>query len=341
MINARSSVPAVVTALVSAGLVDASRRDDAQRVVMRVLGAPEKTRVSSRALLVEIAAYVGGALVVASIGLFLAQYWADFSEAVQVIVLATIAVLLAVAGFAVSRVGSGYRELRAGRDEVRRRLASALLIAAAAAAGIAVGRLVDLQLSANVGNGSWPSVAGAVTALALAAAAYAYAPSVLGQLAMMGAVFVLVTGAWSLLDEGQTDTLGPGLVFMAVGFVWLVGAEGGLFREVLEARAIGSAMTLFGAQFTLFSRDHDNLSYLLILLVALAAFVMYLRVVSWPYLVVGVLGITLVVPEAVIDWSAGSLGPAGAVLVAGVTLLGASLAGFRVRKGVAEEQEEP
>jgi hypothetical protein len=72
-------------------------------------------------------------------------------------------------------------------------------------------------------------------------------------------------------------------------------------------------------------------------IVSVAAFAMYVRTVAWPYLVIGVLGVTLVVPEAIIDWTGGSLGPAGAVLLAGVTLLGASLAGFRVRKGVTEE----
>jgi len=338
VVTTRSLVPSLVDALVSAGLVDASRRDDAQRIVLGVLGAPEK-RVSSRTLLVEIAAYVGGALVVASIGLFLAQYWAEFSGTVQVTALAAIAAVLAAAGFAVSRVGPGYGALRAGRDDVRRRLASALLTAAAGAAGIAVGRLVDLRVGEEAGSEGWPIVAGALTALVLAAAAYAYAPSVLGQVAMVGAIFMATTGIWTLLDDEQNDTLWPGVTFMAVGVLWVAGAESGLFREVVQARAIGGVLTLFGAQFTLFGGDHSGVSYLLMFLVSVAAFVMYVRQVAWPYLVVGVVGITLVVPEAVIDWTAGSLGPAGAVLVAGLTLLGASLAGFRVRRGVTEERD--
>ena len=340
MVSARSSVPEVVSALESAGLVDASRRDDALRVVMDVLGAPEK-RVSSRVLLVEIAASVGGALVVASIGLFLGQYWARFTGLVQVMVLAGVAMVLVAGGVTVSRVGSGYGEMRAGRDEIRRRLAAALLSAAAAAAGVAVGRLVALQVGDQVANESWPIVAGALTALVLTAAAYVYAPSVVGQLTMTVAIFMLITGGWSLLDQDQRVTLWPGLVFMAVGILWLAGAEGRLFLEVVEARAIGAVLTLFGAQFTLFSGDHDNLSYLLMLMVSVAAFAMYLRKVAWPYLVVGVIGVTLVVPEAVIDWTGGSLGPAGAVLVAGVTLLGASLAGFRVRKRATDEHAGP
>jgi hypothetical protein len=52
--------------------------------------------------------------------------------------------------------------------------------------------------------------------------------------------------------------------------------------------------------------------------------------------VVGVLGITVVVPEAVTDWTDGSLGVAGGVLVAGLALLGASLAGLRVKQEAAD-----
>ena len=47
---------------------------------------------------------------------------------------------------------------------------------------------------------------------------------------------------------------------------------------------------------------------------------------------------TLVVPEALIDLVDNALGPAGGLLVAGVTLLVTSLLGFRLRKEVGEEQ---
>lgn len=340
MSNTTARVPAVVEALVSAGLVDSDRRDEAQRVVTGALEARGRT-TSSKGLLVEIGGYVGGALVVASIGLFLAQYWGDFSDTVQVAALATITLLLAVAGLAVSRLGSGYAEMRAGRDEMRRRLTSALLTAAALAGAITVGRVVELQMgpSYTTEAENWPTIAAALTMLVLAAATYAYAPSVLGQLAMIGSVFVGTTSTWNLVYPRDFSTLWPGLTFMLVGLLWLGLAESGVFREVAEARAIGASLTLFGAQFIRFDGQHNNLAYLLMLAVAVAAFVMYLRRASWPYLVVGVLGTTLVVPEAIIDWTEGSLGPAGGVLVAGLTLLGASLAGLRVRKEVAEEGE--
>ena len=52
---------------------------------------------------------------------------------------------------------------------------------------------------------------------------------------------------------------------------------------------------------------------------------------AWPYLAGAVVAVTLVVPEAVSDWTDGSLGAVGGVLVAGVTLLVASFAGYRIR----------
>jgi hypothetical protein len=297
--------------------------------------------VSSRALLVEITAYVGAALVVASLGLFTAQYWTQLTGAVQVAVLGVVTAVLAASGLVVARLGGSHRELRNGSDEVRRRLASALLSAGATAAGITVGRLVALRVVEDVGNESGPVVAGALTTLVLAVAAYVHAPSVVGQLTMAAAIFMLVTAAWALLDRDEADSWWPGVAFVLIGVLWTGAAETGRFREVVQARAIGGAMALFGSQFTLVSEGHDVLSYLLMLLVSVTAFVMYVRTVAWPYLVVGVLGVTLVVPQAVIDWTGGSLGPSGAVLVAGVTLLGASLVGLRVRKSVADVQEGP
>ena len=59
-------------------------------------------------------------------------------------------------------------------------------------------------------------------------------------------------------------------------------------------------------------------------------FAVYVAKRAWPYLLAGVAGVTLAVPEALLDWTEGSLGTAGVLLVAGVTLLGASLLGLRL-----------
>ena len=51
-------------------------------------------------------------------------------------------------------------------------------------------------------------------------------------------------------------------------------------------------------------------------------------------LAAGVVATTLVVPEALYDWTGGSLPAAGSLLIAGLTLLAASAIGLRLRRGV-------
>jgi hypothetical protein len=339
----RKTAERVVTDLVAAGLVERHRAVEAERVVTRALHpegeevtALPPVRQGARTMLVEIAGYVGSALVLASVGLLLAQLWDEFSESLQVAILAMVAVVLAGAGVAVSRVRTGYAELAAGRDEMRRRLSSTLLTAGALAAAVAVGQqaafVVDDVLS------SVPSVLGGLTMMVLAAVGYRYVHSALGLLAVAAAVFQVVVSA----VQGDS-TLPAGLTFVAVALAWGALTElTPLLRERMVSRAVASAFGLFGAQMTMFESGSEPLAYALTAAVAVAGFALYLRTAGWPYLAAGVLGVTLVVPEAVMHWTDGSLGPAGAVLVAGLTLLGASLAGLRMRQEVTEQEpEEP
>jgi len=82
-----------------------------------------------------------------------------------------------------------------------------------------------------------------------------------------------------------------------------------VFREVTIARTLGVAVTL----------------------VAAVGIALNLGKVAWPYLAGAVIAVTLVVPEAVSDWTEGSLGAVGGVLVTVMTLLVAAFAGYRLR----------
>jgi uncharacterized membrane protein len=317
----------VVDALVGAGLMPPGRAGEARAVVTRTLGEQPAGRTGAGSRLAEIAGYAGGALVVAAVGLLVATGWTDLSETGQVVALGVITVVLAVAGLVAVKVGGGYAELRDGRDEVRRRLASALLVGAAVGAGATVARLVEV---AGDEMTSWPALLGGLTALVLGGAACRLASSALVQLAMAGAAGTALLSLLGVVGGGSGTVLAPALALLGLGVGWQVLAEAGSFREPVVARFVGVGLALFGAQLVL--GEQSWLAYLLTLAVAAAGFALYLRTVSWPYLVAGVLGITLVVPEAVADWTDGSLGIAGGVLVAGLALLGASLAGLRVRR---------
>jgi hypothetical protein len=165
---------------------------------------------------------------------------------------------------------------------------------------------------------------------------YVVAPTIVGQLGVAtGAVgFVPI-----LVDALRGDSVATGLSILGLGVLWLLATERGLWREVGSARVIGCGLALIGAQIPILESDQTRwVAYVATALVAVAAFVVYVARPAWPYLAAGVIAVTLVVPEALIDWTDNALGPAGGLLVAGSTLLVASLLGLRLRKEVGEEQ---
>ena len=358
MTDMEHTAAGVVADLVSAGLLERTRAEEAERVVARTLAGntardvpaavppPASTpaapttvaRPGTRNLLVEIAGYVGAALVLTALALFVAQYWADFSDAGRVVTLASTAVLLLAAGLVLARVGSGPAALRDGRDDVRRRLTSAVLTAAALAGALTVG--LQLSLLVDDPGSGWPGFAGASAMVLLTIIGYRYVPSGLATAAIAVAGVTAVMNGWSAVDERQRSAVGPAVAMIVFGVLWLLVAERGWFRERVTGRALGMGIVLFGAQLPLSDGDHSNVAYAFTFAVAVAGFAMYVRTVSWPYLLGGVAAVTLVVPEAVIDWTGGALGPAGGVLVAGLTLLGASVAGFRLRQEAGEPEVE-
>lgn len=328
---------AVVAALEERGLLDPARHGEAVETVDRVLaGGPAETTTLRRRL-AELAGYVGAALVLAAAALFLAEQWADLSVGQQVGLLVGVAVVLAGAGLAAALTGDGPTTVRTGLAPVRRRLASVLLTGGGAAAAAAA--MVWVEDLLPTGEDRWESdwmvsLAGGGTLAVLAALGYLLAPSVVGQLGVaVGAMFVVP----AVLDGiGDAEAVPLGLTYLGLGLLWLLLAERRVWREVLPARVVGAALVLVGAQIPVGS-DIAWLGYLLTLVVAAAGFTMYVLRRAWPYLALGVVGVTLAVPEALLDWTEGSLGTAGVLLVAGVTLLGASLLGLRLRQEVVED----
>ena len=117
----------------------------------------------------------------------------------------------------------------------------------------------------------------------------------------------------------------------------VVSALASIFFVAPAANADVSPMIVGGTRAS--TADYPWVGYLVTILVAVAGFALYVVRRAWPYLAVGVVGVTLAVPEALLDWTEGSLGTAGVLLVAGITLLGASLLGLRLRKEVGEQAD--
>lgn len=332
--DARSG--AIVGALVRQGLVEAERQGEAVTVVDRVLGTQEAGAAPLRRRFAELAGYVGGVFVVSAAGIFFATRWDDLTEGQQVALLAGVAVLLAAAALAIAGLGAGFAALRRGAEPALRRLAGVLLLGAAGSAAAAVG--LQTQYSVDDYSSMTPTVLGFGAFTVLALGAYLLAPTVVGQVAVAAGLFVLVSTSLEALDTFEPVLFG--LLVLAVGVVWLVLAERGVWREMASARVVGCVLAVAGAQIPAFDYDSRWVGYVALFAVAVAAFAAYVARRAWPYLAAGVVALTLAVPEALIDWTDNTLGPAGILLVAGLTLLGASLVGLRLRKEVVEAEEQ-
>lgn len=317
----------VVQALTDEGLLAPGTEDRSRAVVERALTAKAPVpQAGGLPKLVEVVAYLGGALVIAAGFLFLLQSWDDLGDVGQVSFLAVVALVLGVAGAVTlgSRAG-------AATNDVRRRLSGTLLTGAALASGFAVGVAIEVSTDRDFDELYWPGLAGGLVVALVSAVAYRFSSTAVGLVGMLGGA---LTAAINVVDavDGNNESLWVGSAFFAVAAGWLLLTELGVFDQQTIARTLGVAAALFGAQVATFSGDEDWVGYLLTALVAAVGVWLYLVRLDWPYLAVAVLAVTLVVPEAVSDWTEGSLGVVGGVLVAGITLLAASFAGYRLRK---------
>lgn len=340
-----SSARRVVDALITERLLDPSAREQSLGVVTAVLQLPQAPASGPAAAprrlpqLVEVVAYLGGALVLAAGVLFLAQEWDGLGYPTQVTMLAVVTAVLGVAGAAATRTAGGVVSLRETANDSRRRLSGTLLTGAALAAAFLVGLVVDHGANENLHQVYWPAVAGGALGLLVAAVGYRMAPTALGMLGMLAALVTalvnLVSGSGAFLSDSH-QVLAIALTVFLIGAFWLALAEKRVLREVMVARAVGVLTMLVGAQMPVMESTYAWFGYLLTLALAVGGITAYLRTTAWPYLAVAVGAVTLVVPEAVSDWTEGSLGAIGAVLVTGVTLLLASFAGYRIRAGATE-----
>jgi len=329
----------VVLALERASLLEPAQHDQAVRVVAAALGgdvrgdAGEDTATPLRRRLGEVATYVGIAFVLAAVAVFLAPRWLDLTWVGRVSLVAATAAVLAGVGWAIAGNVGGFASLRRSRPPARLRLVSTLLtgaaLAGAAAVGVAYQHHVEVA-GREMTDGSRVGLCVAVTLIVLAALAYASAPTLLGQAAVVGGAMFAVPFAvelWAGLDGSGYIGLG----YLAVGVLWLALAERHLWRERTAARLVGAALLLLGSQLQL-GTGHGWVAYGLTFAVGVAGFLLYLTRRAWPYLVLGVAGVTLAVPEALLDWTDGTLGTAAALLGAGMAFLLSGLVALRIRR---------
>lgn len=287
--------------------------DDQEHAVLSALddtGAPR--RVADR--VTELAAYVGGGLVLGGAALVLGLSWEDMSRLARVGVLGAATATLLIAAVVVA---GGLSSVR-GAEHGRRRVVSTLLSLAVVTAAFTAGTAVS----------SHELVVGTTSGLVVAAGAYLLVSTSLACLAMAAAAIGSVI-AWTT-DYAADTPLAVGVALFVLGLIGSVLSLVDVLRPMPLALAIGTATALFGAQQPLGS--HAVVAYLLTAGLAVACFVTYLGVHSTVLLVAGVVATTVVVPEVVWDLTDGAVGGGVLLLVAGAVLLATSLVSTWLRR---------
>jgi len=189
----------------------------------------------------------------------------------------------------------------------------------------------------------------ATAAAVLAVAAYGFCRTPLLHLAALGCIAVASAAwlSWAIPTvfadrpfPGGQQVSGPelaiGLCFATIAAAWALLA----IKGVLDERQLGltSAGALFFVGAEILATDSatgrawtNGLGYILLGLLAVAGLVGYVRTRYVGVLAVGVIALATVVPQAVIDYTNGALGAAGALLLIGLSIVGASLVGVRLR----------
>jgi hypothetical protein len=311
---------------------------------------PTPERQPWTAVLPEVGGYVGAAFVVAAALVLAIPRWDDFGHSGQVAILGIPALVFIGAALvvALSTPGGWSVHARAGLG-ARRRLVSVLLAIGIAAA---VGAVVVITAPGPA------DLAAPTTAAILAVAGYVFCRTPLLHLAALG--FLAATSSvwlnWAIPTvlgdrwvPGGREVIGPemaiGLSFTVIAAVWGLLA----IKGVLDERHLGlvSAGALFFVGAEMLATDTaterawaNGAGYILLGLLAVAGLVGYVRTRYVGVLAVGVIALATVVPQAVIDYTDGALGAAGALLLIGLSIVGASLVGVRLRS-TSRQKDRP
>ncbi|MFI9811854.1 DUF2157 domain-containing protein [Saccharothrix variisporea] len=311
--------------LTVAGVISAEQ----ERAVRDALdGVPAASSRTGR--LVEIAGYVGGGLLLGGAVLLVATAWEDLSRTGRLTLLVAATAVLVAAGVLVAGGPRGIRQLGVGT--VAHRVVGVLFALAPITAALAGGVAVDDR----------EVLVGAAVGLPLAVAGYAVVSAAVGLL-VAGALSVVVVMA-SVGEHPAAGPLAMGLWLFGLGVLWLVASAGRVLRHRQLGLAIGAVIAFFGAQQPLGSSDDAVWAYALTAVLAVACFAGYARERTFVLPAAGVVATTVVVPEAVWDWTDGAVGGGWLLLVGGAVLLAASGIGLRLgrsRPGVPVRPVEP
>ena len=296
------------------------------------------------AVLAEVGGYVGAAFVVAAAVALVGPEWDNFTTAGRAAVLAVPAALLLIAAIVIAagapgtwrfrsaattdhsasagREGKAHR--RSGVDEVAsapiRRLISALVLAGGGLLGGATAVLIQ-----DPDGQRWVSL----VPLLVWGVGYLLCR---GPVLHLGSAAALSWTVLSVIDVDLDDRFPlSGLVLVLVGAGWIALARYRLIEEQALAIIVAGVMAFTGGEIAAAS-EYEGLGYLLLGLLAVAGLGGYLRTHELNALGVGAITLAVVVPQVVIDYTEGSLGAAGGLLVSGLSVVAVSALATRLRR---------
>ncbi|MEZ7131942.1 DUF2157 domain-containing protein [Nonomuraea sp. AD125B] len=212
----------------------------------------------------------------------------------------------------------------AGRaGPVRRRFGGVALALAAVTGALAAAELAAVVTGRQL-------TAAAVTGLVLAAAGYVALPG--GPCAVAAAGFAALTAEAVAGELAGYGSMAVGLTLVGTGVAWTALVMAGVIGQRRLGLGLGAVVALFGAQHGAGTGDSLAWSYVTTFAVAVACLVLYRWERAWVLLVAGVAGFTLVVPEAVWDWTDGAVGGSLALMIAGLVLVASSVLGLRLHR---------
>ncbi|WIY02032.1 hypothetical protein QRX60_49930 [Amycolatopsis mongoliensis] len=302
------SVREVLDRLVGDSVLSPAQAGEVERALQAA--APRRLRIPWA----EVAAYLGGGLVLVGAVLLVAASWRNWGEFARTFVTGATAVVLLTAG----AVAAGPRS----RSAARGRVAGALFALGAGAVAVTIA----VALPDDIVTGAVACGAGLLTAVA----GYLLVPSVPGLLASAG--FLAATTLLSIDATVGVTPLNGGLGVGTGGLLVAALALGHVVPHRLLGLGAGLALAVFGFQQPLGEEGTAWVAYLLTFGLGVACLALVRRERTWVLLVAGVVAVTLAVPEAIWDLTGGAVGGALLVLTAGLVLLLVSFAGFRLRR---------
>ncbi|NIA26286.1 MAG: DUF2157 domain-containing protein [Gammaproteobacteria bacterium] len=290
--------------------------DEQAAAIVRFEGAEQPQRST---LIAEVLGYLGGALAIVALWVFIAQFWGRLEIWAQLTLIGVLTVGFLAAG-AWSRTGEG---------EAVRRLSSFLwflgITGVAGWFGVFSGQILNIH---DKPQALWITIPTFVVATLL----WKALPKLLQAAALIGSVHAVVLSAVAQLDPSPTEWFG--LIVWGIGVATVLLAWGGTLQPAGTSYALGIAAILIGPSMAAGMLDTAWPLWLgLVSAAVMLASSVPLREVL---LLVGGAGAVFVfLPQLIFTYFEESLGVPVALFLSGVVLIGAALLIARLREEVA------